>query len=588
MDIVKLITQYAFHLFSLIKINPQKSKVIEYSKVPDLLQGTDFIPNGQSPDLLNNSHLVISGDQSSHNMEGETHGDVFTAASFSNTDLPVDNCPQTCKMPKVNSPGKFSLSSYITKCKTPPSVPSVEAHSRIEIPVFNYLSNRTPSTLAGYNNPTKLDRFESPSVTPTFLPTTTPTKPDNCSMLGVDYSRSTTSVSYSSTYSSCNVLGATSGLSSCQPVCSVMPFDSNLRSPNFSPVSKKTVRFAAETEREPLNCPEQSVPPIIVDAADTHQPSHLGPSELKSMLTLLPRFGGDCSQYRRFKSRFCTIVDHMDLCDRDKALSLYLALEDSVVDVLGCINIGGYIDYDVLWLELDREFLRSQHGTLYHQASFVRLRDWSTCDTLEKLIALYKYVSFNYRAWEREGEEILEQLAAFTILSKLTNPLSDRVSSFLRSKPRDCRAPIIPTVLCYIREQIDSEEIILLARSLRSSHGSAGSPSVRELSSKNQSVDDTLVPEDVRIEEVIPASRPEDHSSYMCCFCSSCTHDSASCRRFNRPDDFQCALFKMYSCYNCLIPGHRSHECPKPKICSLCDDPRKHSPVLCRVYHTFV
>ena len=67
-----------------------------------------------------------------------------------------------------------------------------------------------------------------------------------------------------------------------------------------------------------------------------------------------------------------------------------------------------------------------------------------------------------------------------------------------------------------------------------------------------------------------------------CIFCFSSNHNSDECNKFSNPCDFHYSLFKRYLCFNCFQPGHKSYACPKPKQCSLCYDPRKHSKIVCK------
>ena len=66
-----------------------------------------------------------------------------------------------------------------------------------------------------------------------------------------------------------------------------------------------------------------------------------------------------------------------------------------------------------------------------------------------------------------------------------------------------------------------------------------------------------------------------------CLFCLSTTHQSYDCNKFSNPQHFQATLFKNFLCYNCFQQGHKAYACPKPKQCSICYDPRKHSKILC-------
>ena len=66
-----------------------------------------------------------------------------------------------------------------------------------------------------------------------------------------------------------------------------------------------------------------------------------------------------------------------------------------------------------------------------------------------------------------------------------------------------------------------------------------------------------------------------------CLFCHQSTHVSHDCNVYNKLSDFQKVIYKNFSCFNCLNVGHKSYACPKATFCTLCNDNRKHSPVLC-------
>merc|ERR1719433_1232035 len=60
-----------------------------------------------------------------------------------------------------------------------------------------------------------------------------------------------------------------------------------------------------------------------------------------------------------------------------------------------------------------------------------------------------------------------------------------------------------------------------------------------------------------------------------CSICGMLGHVKATCRR-GEEDKLWEASPKPLSgrrCYNCNEFGHESHDCPKPKQCSLCFDP---------------
>ena len=67
-----------------------------------------------------------------------------------------------------------------------------------------------------------------------------------------------------------------------------------------------------------------------------------------------------------------------------------------------------------------------------------------------------------------------------------------------------------------------------------------------------------------------------------------CYHDPKVCPKFTNPYDFYLYLKKTYACFNCAEVGHRSFACPKLKMCDLCTDPRKHSPLLCNKNYNYI
>ena len=101
---------------------------------------------------------------------------------------------------------------------------------------------------------------------------------------------------------------------------------------------------------------------------------------------------------------------------------------------------------------------------------------------------------------------------------------------------------------------------------------------------KNESLENNYVTlqETVNLTPKSCLKRKSQNSTDNCIFCFEDTHTSHECRIYERPSEFHKDIFRKFSCYNCLEAGHKSYACPQLKICCLCDDSRKHSPVICK------
>ena len=290
--------------------------------------------------------------------------------------------------------------------------------------------------------------------------------------------------------------------------------------------------------------------------------------DYNSILSFLPKFGGNYKKFRPFKLKFTKIVDHMNLTEKDKALLLYLSLEESVVNCLGSVGPEDQINYQQLWYELG-EYCRPQHGLLLHEAALNSLSNWDICDTYEKLLELYNFLLPHCKALERDKAGKDDLAVGITVLSKLRGELADQVTSVLKSYPENS---VMPDILTAIREQLDDFE---LSEIIQISNGETECTNI-EILGKDDLIGNCKP-------SVKSCLKKCEHTS-LCIFCKSANHSSAYCRKYRQPIDFQHSLFKQYACFNCMQSGHKSYACPMPKMCSLCNDPRKHCQVLCNQY----
>ena len=281
-------------------------------------------------------------------------------------------------------------------------------------------------------------------------------------------------------------------------------------------------------------------------------------------LKLLPKFSGNLKAFRDFRNRFHTIVDHLNHSDSDKALLLYLSLTENVIQSLGPITVKEKIDYEVLWDLLNKEYCRPQYGIMFHGAALNSLRNWDVCNDVDKLDKLYEFLLLHHRALEREGE-VGKGLAVGTVIaSKLDGELLSKVCEILGNPPENS---ILEDILFVIKEHINFLKICNLV-----------SPESKVFENENW-LSSKIVNNPLNSKSCL--KKGLSTSSQNCLFCLKDTHTSHNCNLYNNPRDFHKAIFNNFACFNCLHMGHKSYACPKQKMCSLCQDCRKHSPVLC-------
>ena len=305
---------------------------------------------------------------------------------------------------------------------------------------------------------------------------------------------------------------------------------------------------------------------ILSNFVEQISPNTMVPAtEIKALLSIFPKFNGNLKEYRSFKDKFKILVDHMAL-DKDlKALLLFSVLSENVVECLGSVTKEGCINYDVLWQQLDNEYCCPQNGPTYFGAALNSLALWDICNSQEKLIKLYKFLLTNIRALEREVGVQNDLVVAVTVLPKLEGLLLENVASFLAQSSGE---PVMSGVLKLIKEEINRIEIEKLVSGFHEDFIEYSSiHSHKEVSSCTKS---------------ILSKSNSSKINGSCIFCFSSNHNSDECNKFSNPCDFHHSLFKRYLCFNCFQPGHKSYACPKPKQCSLCYDPRKHSKILCK------
>ena len=77
------------------------------------------------------------------------------------------------------------------------------------------------------------------------------------------------------------------------------------------------------------------------------------------------------------------------------------------------------------------------------------------------------------------------------------------------------------------------------------------------------------------------------HSSTVCCFCDSKSHNSHHCTNSRSPNLFINSCKQLGLCKNCLIPGHVAKYCPQVSLCDRgCSFNQKHSRVVCPLKFT--
>ena len=213
---------------------------------------------------------------------------------------------------------------------------------------------------------------------------------------------------------------------------------------------------------------------------------------------------------------------------------------------------------------LNEEYCRPQYGIMFHGAALNSLRNWDVCNDVDKLDKLYEFLLLHHRALEREGE-VGKGLAVGTIIaSKLDGELLSKVCEILGNPPENS---ILEDILFVIKEHLNFLQVCSLV-----------SPESKVFENENwfssKIVNNPLNPKSC-LKKGLPISTEN------CLFCLKNTHTSHNCNLYNNPRDFHKAIFNNFACLNCLNMGHKSYACPKQKICSMCQDFRKHSPVLC-------
>ena len=312
--------------------------------------------------------------------------------------------------------------------------------------------------------------------------------------------------------------------------------------------------------------------------------SSLRPLELQSVVSLISKFNGDCMKLQGFKTKFNTVVESMELTDPDKGLILYLSLDEDVLQYLGDITEKGSVNYQKLWAELNQEFDPLQHGVYSHISDLFNLDSMPKCNTSDKLKQLYKFVRKHYVALKKVGAEREMEGFKVRILAKLCDTLADKVSDIIIQANGQ---PVVSSILNELREEIGILDLQEMASSLNVSNvvEKCKMDSLKdEVVELDSDVDVVPRRHDTSILKHPPSQSPVKPS--RCVFCQSKSHHSHKCRKYRSPNDYQRVLFQQFLCYNCLGYGHKSYACPAYKQCHLCQDNRKHSPVLCNLYHT--
>jgi hypothetical protein len=320
----------------------------------------------------------------------------------------------------------------------------------------------------------------------------------------------------------------------------------------------------------------QQTTPLTVPTTDNQDIGGvLRMHKLKLLSSTVTKFNGDESDYQGFKCRFSTMIDSMTISDQDKGVILFMCMEDEVIDCLGNLTEEGGIDYHKLWKQLDEEYLTPQNGLFSHFVALSSVATWTTCDTLSKLEKLYKFTRLHFLALRRLEAEIQAEGFSVVLLSKLIGTTCDRVSSMMIESNGK---PVIPAIL-----EIMKEEINILKLQEEAAKWNQNVPDKDEVhqSTPNYHTDELTI--DITAHTVLSPQAGE-LPKFKCIFCQSNGHESNRCRRYRTRREFQRELYKQYRCYNCMEEGHQSWDCLTVKMCTLCEDYRKHSPLLCNNY----
>ena len=292
--------------------------------------------------------------------------------------------------------------------------------------------------------------------------------------------------------------------------------------------------------------------------------------QLKS-LALADKFDGSYTKYRMFKIKFCTLIQSMSLSNLEMALVLYLSLEDEVISNLGDITTEGILDYNKMWSELDELHCTPSNGPYSHFAALHTISSWTVCNSHNKLQQLYKFIKLHYLALQRLGVEDHAEGFTMLFLSKLSGTTSERVSRLMNESRGK---PIISRMLEILREELQNMEL-------------------QEMAVKTCENDLHTEHTDIEEKQKTPAVatkpsilKPPLQKRFNCLICNTNLHSTNMCRRFGTPMDYHREFFRRNLCYNCLKEGHKSFACPQAKVCDLCSDNRKHTPLLCRNYYS--
>ena len=293
--------------------------------------------------------------------------------------------------------------------------------------------------------------------------------------------------------------------------------------------------------------------------------------ELQSLSQVIMKFDGDRGRFQNFKYRFNTIVDSMKLPDADKALLLFVSLEDSVLDLIGDITSDGCIDYQKLWLALEEEFAPLQQGLFSHIAELSTIRSMPQCDSSKTLKDLHTFVKKHYVALKKIG--MSSEVEGFTIpiFSKLSGTPSEQVCDLMRQSDGQ---QIVPQILEIIKDEVDSLELQELAASLHDNAMAEGDIYHPTKDSSQSCYKVTASPRGC-------LKQHKSQQQTICIFCNGNDHISSMCQYYSDPSYYKQILYQRFLCYNCFDYGHKSYACPDSKQCNLCNDDRKHAEVLC-------
>ena len=261
-----------------------------------------------------------------------------------------------------------------------------------------------------------------------------------------------------------------------------------------------------------------------------------------------------------------------------------MSLDDEVLALLGDVTDSGVLNYTKLWSALDYEFDPLHHGRYSQIAELFTISSMPPCDNSDKLMRFYKFIKKHYIALSKIGAGHEVEGFKIKILSKLCGTALDKVSSLILEADGQ---PVVSQILNVLKEEISILQLQEIADKVNETYTSAEevNSKVTEATSELDSGVNTL-----QQSPVIPILKPScqlKHQAATCIFCGANNHNSNTCRKFRVPSEYQHVLFRKYSCFNCLNHGHKGFACPYPKQCNLCDDTRKHSPVLCNLYNYY-